>query len=420
MKNLFNDLIDSGAWTLLRGQTEKLIVAWFATKYPDKPLQALREESLLNIVKSIGASKQKIVKESIETILRTSTFLSCYETHQLAISVQVNGKDSGNVSRKDSRNVSSPKKEKGKEEERKFSPQTPFIKKEGEKGKEKGTSSSASSSSSGAKRTSSVDPLLRDDFKAVMQQINESCVPGTDGIVTSGSAKKATIEEVTLKYPNEFEVFYLAYPNRWGLEGVGYLRLKGQWFLAEKKGWTGPAILDALKKADAVWQVEKQNADKKVFIPDADKFLSEEIYLRRYIPALDVAKMLGSSKVNATLTDSITLANPAAFAEFCELYPKKRGLLTPEERIVAEKAWKGCEERGWHAYDIIRALKDALVSQSWTEKDGRYIPSAEKFLNEEQMRQFLPIGFKTNGGSTLAKQPISAEKAFFLNPENFI
>jgi hypothetical protein len=29
-----------------------------------------------------------------------------------------------------------PKKEKGKEEERKFSPQTPFIKKEGEKGKE--------------------------------------------------------------------------------------------------------------------------------------------------------------------------------------------------------------------------------------------------------------------------------------------
>jgi hypothetical protein len=38
---------------------------------------------------------------------------------------------------------------------------------------------------------------------------------------------------------------------------------------------------------------------------------------------------------------------------------------------------------------------------------------------EEQMRQFLPIGFKPTGGSTLVERPLTEEEAYWTNLENF-
>jgi hypothetical protein len=92
--------------------------------------------------------------------------------------------------------------------------------------------------------------------------------------------------------------------------------------------------------------------------------------------------------------EQVALAQAEAFEEFCSLYPKKRGLLDPKEKLATAKAWKGCEARGWMGGDILRALNEARYSKVWTDENGRYIPSAEKFLEEEQMRQFLPIGFQ--------------------------
>jgi hypothetical protein len=133
-----------------------------------------------------------------------------------------------------------------------------------------------------------------------------------------------------------------------------------------------------------------------------------------------VAKMLGAPVTDTDFTSAVTLEDSQAFEEFCEIYPKKRGLLDPKEKVAVAKAWKGCETRGWHPYDILRALKEALTSKSWTENDGRFIPTAEKFLNEEQMRQFLSIGFKPNGGSFVGtKKPITEEEAYWSNLENF-
>ena len=129
--------------------------------------------------------------------------------------------------------------------------------------------------------------------------------------------------------------------------------------------------------------------------------------------------MLGAPVTNTDFSTSVTLAHPDAFEEFCTIYPKKRGLLDPKEKVEVAKAWQGCEKRGWQPYDIVRSLKEALVSKSWTENDGTYIPTATKFLMEEQMRQFLSIGFKPNGGSTLVERPLTEEEAYWTNLENF-
>jgi hypothetical protein len=41
MVTLFEKVIDCGAWTMLNKPTEKLLIAWFATKHPQKQLKTL-------------------------------------------------------------------------------------------------------------------------------------------------------------------------------------------------------------------------------------------------------------------------------------------------------------------------------------------------------------------------------------------
>ena len=381
MKYLFNDLIDSGAWTLLRGQTEKLIVAWFATKFPQKPIQALREESLLHVAKSIGASKQKIVKESIETILRTPTFLSCYKTHQLAIEAQVSGKDSGNVSG----NVSTPTKE--SERERESSPQTPFI--------EKGKGKENQQNNIGGREDDSVvidfSEVQRESIR--QHQVTQGkAMPSAWEVRQANSTKDQVVAKVEggLKCPEAFQSFLTAYPNRWGLDSKGRECLEHTWNEVLARGWTAEAILDALAIAQKEWKLLKKQLPKgKRFIPNADKFLDEE-WMRTYLPKETVAQLFNE----ALCETKIELFDEASFEQFCELYPDKRGLLDPDEKATVREAWRGCEARGWDGETILRALKEAMVSKHWADEAGRFVPSALRFLSEEKMRQFLPIGFK--------------------------
>ena len=413
MKQRSKKLMESGALALLSSPNEKLVSLWFATRFPTKPLNELLSDPPLRAIEVSLGSHVRYIRRALGNLSKNTSFIEAYDH----LGTRVRTSVPTNVPTNIPTNVLSTKESEKKREES-ISPD-PSLKKRERKGKEKGTSSSASSSSSLASNASSIDPMVGDAFKGVLQKVADSYVPGSDGMVTSGEDKKPIVgAEASLKYPNEFEVFFAAYPNRWGLAGVGYLRLKGFWKQAEEKGWEGPAILEALSKADVVWQAEKQEG-KKVFIPDADKFLTEECYLRRYLPAMEVAKMLGAPVTNTDFSTSVTLAHPDAFEEFCTIYPKKRGLLDPKEKGEVAKAWQGCEKRGWQPYDIIRALKDALISKSWTENDGRFIPTAEKFLKEEQMRQFLSIGFKPNGGSTLVERPLTEEEAYWTNLENF-
>jgi hypothetical protein len=254
MPDLFEKLIDTGAWASLSTPMEKIIVAWFTTKHPQKSLRALRNMSITTIAKGIGASKTSVAEASIQTLMANAQFKLCYATC-LKDDGNNSGINSGNNSQSgiNSGNNSIRTKEKGKEEERKFSPQTPFIKKEGEKGKE------------------------------------SVCADGT-----------------------------LAHSH------------------------------------DAI-QSSKQKKQQQQEVP------------------------------------SVVLREPQAFNRFYQLYPKKSKMRQEKEKL--KRLWHQCELDGWPGDVIVQALEAAIRSERWTEKEGLYKPNAFKFLEEELMRDFLPIGY---------------------------
>jgi hypothetical protein len=310
------------------------------------------------------------------------------------------------------------------ESERESFPQTPFIEKG--KGKENLTSSRCDEGDDDDVCDSPHNTLSPMQSQSICKH---HVTQGDAAVVTPDVAEEANIprdqvaKKVNIKHEAAFATFVEIYPKRRGLEGTGYFKVRKAWCDCEQKGWTGELILAAVniaRKTDT-WKCQNRR-----FVPIAFNFLSEE-RMREFLPDDVVCKALNLSQEvtnhlcgeTETLLETVILANPSAFEEFCTIYPKKRGLLDPKEKVEVAKAWKGCEERGWLPYDIVRALKEALTSKRWCEDDGLYIPTAEKFLKEEQMRQFLPIGFNPRGGTNLASRPLTEEEAYWLNVENF-
>ncbi len=310
------------------------------------------------------------------------------------------------------------------ERERESSPRTPFI--EREKGKENLTSSLCDENDDEDVCDSTHNTLSPMQRQSICKH---HVTQGNAAVVTPDIAEEANLPrdqvggKVKIKYETDFTTFVEIYPKRRGLEGAGYFKVRKAWRDCEQKGWTGELILAAVNIARKTDTWKSQN---RRFVPMAIHFLAEE-RMREFLPdelicqALNLSQeVVGHLRGDVSIPiETVNLKNPVAFEEFCALYPKKRGLLDPKEKVEVAKAWQGCEKRGWQPYDIIRALKEALISKSWTENDGTYIPTATKFLMEEQMRQFLPIGFKPTGGSTLVERPLTEEEAYWTNLENF-
>lgn len=102
------------------------------------------------------------------------------------------------------------------------------------------------------------------------------------------------------------------------------------------------------------------------------------------------------------------------YEEFYRIYPKRAGL-AGTGYLTLKAAWRRCEDEGWTGADILRALREAMHSQRWTEKEGVYKPNAHKFLNDEQFRDFLPIG-KTPTASTPHQQTTTPQRAIEDDP----
>jgi hypothetical protein len=258
MSSRVEKLIESGAWAALPTPTEKLITIWFAAKYPNTPMETLFTDiPKKEIVNAIG-SHQRYVNVALGALAQNTSFINVYKNlspkrKKVTEKKCTDVTQVSDMCQTDVTQVSNPKKEKGKEEERKFSPQTPFIKKEGEKGKE------------------------------------SVCADGT-----------------------------LAHSH------------------------------------DAI-QSSKQKKQQQQEVP------------------------------------SVVLREPQAFNRFYQLYPKKSKMRQEKEKL--KRLWHQCELDGWPGDVIVQALEAAIRSERWTEKEGLYKPNAFKFLEEELMRDFLPIGY---------------------------
>jgi hypothetical protein len=356
-----------------------------------------------------------VAQNALNAIQKNVEFIEAYEKVRIALL-------NGNPLAMHWQSVGNALKE--TERERESSPRTPFI--EREKGKENLTSSLCDEDDDEDVCDSTHNTLSPMQRQSICKH---HVTQGNAAVVTPDVAEEANIprdqvaKKVKIKYETDFTTFVEIYPKRRGLEGAGYFKVRKAWRDCEQKGWTGELILAAVNIARKTDTWKSQN---RRFVPMAIHFLAEE-RMREFLPdelicqALNLSQeVLGHLRGDVNIPiETVNLKNPVAFEEFCALYPKKRGLLDPKEKVEVAKAWQGCEKRGWQPYDIVRSLKEALVSKSWTENDGTYIPTATKFLMEEQMRQFLPIGFKPTGGSTLVERPLTEEEAYWTNLENF-
>ena len=89
----------------------------------------------------------------------------------------------------------------------------------------------------------------------------------------------------------------------------------------------------------------------------------------------------------------------ARFEAFWDLYPVKLG------KDKAMDAWKRLNPDGQAVCDGVRQW---LQTEQWKEKDGRFIPRAAKFLEEEHYKQ-LPAGHIPPGASgVLGKAELEA------------
>ena len=89
----------------------------------------------------------------------------------------------------------------------------------------------------------------------------------------------------------------------------------------------------------------------------------------------------------------------ARFEAFWDLYPVKLG------KDKALEAWKRLNPDGQAVCDGVRQW---LQTEQWKEKDGRFIPRAAKFLEEEHYKQ-LPAGHIPPGASgVLGKAELEA------------
>ena len=89
----------------------------------------------------------------------------------------------------------------------------------------------------------------------------------------------------------------------------------------------------------------------------------------------------------------------ASFEEFWDLYPVKLG------KDKAMDAWERLDPDGQAVCDGVRQW---LQTEQWKEKDGRFIPRAAKFLEEEHYKQ-LPAGHIPPGASgVLGKAELEA------------
>jgi hypothetical protein len=79
----------------------------------------------------------------------------------------------------------------------------------------------------------------------------------------------------------------------------------------------------------------------------------------------------------------------ARFEDFWKLYPVKLG------KDNAREVWERLDPDGQAVCDGVRKW---LQTEQWREKDGRFIPRASKFLEEEHYRQ-LPAGHIPPGAS---------------------
>lgn len=206
-----------------------------------------------------------------------------------------------------------------------------------------------------------------------------------------------------IKYPEVMDQYWQTYPNRWDMCAINYTRFKHSWAETEARGWTGIALKTALNKfiADA-------KANPRMFKPDVFRFLNEE-WMRNYLPAGEVAKMLGGKDFSEV---SAVKCEPS-FKEFLRIYPKRKGLSSPEEIAEIRDAWNNLiSSVGYTDKEILRALKEAIPSKSWTDNNGQHIPTALNFLRDEHMLKFLPTGFKPRSRKTPADSTSQSKRTW--------
>jgi hypothetical protein len=412
-------LIKASAWASLPTPTEKLISVWFAATYPNQPLDVLfKDVPQKEIISGIG-SHQRYVKSALGTMAQNTFFIKVYENLCLKRN-QVSDKKRTPITHVSDTcqtpvtHVSDPQKE--SERERESSPRTPFI--EREKGKE--NTHNTPNPPQGGKRVDADGDAwaLNDEQKVRIRQSHVTqgeAMPNRQSEQAANSTKDQSVNvQVGLKDETAFQTFLEVYPKKVYLKGTAGAVLRGEWHGCEAEGWTGALILEALRCAILSEEWQKENGR---FIPIAKRFLEQRM-MERFLPPETVCEVLKCSE-GAKQFRVVPLKFPKQFEEFCQIYPKRKGLVGAE-LVAVRQAWHDCEVNGWDGHDILRATRSALTSKYWTEDDGRYIPIAVKFLKEEKMRQFLPIGFNPRGGSFVGtKKPITEEEAYWSNLENF-
>ena len=89
----------------------------------------------------------------------------------------------------------------------------------------------------------------------------------------------------------------------------------------------------------------------------------------------------------------------ARFEEFWDLYPVKLG------KDKAMDAWQRLDPDGQAVCDGVRQW---LQTEQWKEKDGRFIPRAVKFLEEEHYKQLPPGHIPPGASGVLGKAELEA------------
>ena len=237
-----------------------------------------------------------------------------------------------------------------------------------------------------------VNPFIPDAFRFLNEEWMRTFLPFAlvdDLLGKKDGAQEVLKELTTLADEASFRTFCMIYPNKRGLTTETELvAVRRAWKACEKRGWAGATIVAAVKEAlfSDRWMDENGR-----YVPMAKRFLREE-QMRQFLPNMNAAKTATSLKYEAE------------FEAFASLYPRKADF-SVRNIAITRKFWKQCEGNGWTGGDILRALKEAIYSKLWTDENGRFIPSAAKFLEEEQMRNFLPVGFQPRGHYAPTVQP---------------
>ena len=74
MKQRAKKLIESGALALLSSPNEKLVSIWFATHFPDKPLNVLLPNAPLRAIEVSLGSHVKYIRRALKDLSKNASF----------------------------------------------------------------------------------------------------------------------------------------------------------------------------------------------------------------------------------------------------------------------------------------------------------------------------------------------------------